>query len=166
MRTCVRTTPYLPSKLNRLKLGRRTENSDQKNWRSREVENDILIHIGIRSVWHVSVLDFQLRWSHRTGIGIPFALRSPASASSVGCNSGAGRSAPVGWIGAGDFLLTPMCMWLFKSRKNPSSLAIYRVSTTLYKIIKSLYQVYDLYFQVHFHLGNIAIILYTFCMRG
>ena len=164
MRTCVRTTPCLPSKLNRL----------TKTWeknrelRSEELEKPRSVHIGIRSVRHVSVSDFQLRWWHCTGIGIPFALRSPASASasSVGCNSGAGRSAPVGWIGAGDFLLTPMCMWLFKSRKNPSSLAIYCVSTTLYKIIKSLYQVYDYNFQVHFHLGNIAIILYTFCMRG
>ena len=30
--------------------------SDQKNWRSREVENDI--HACIGSVWHVLVLDF------------------------------------------------------------------------------------------------------------
>ena len=29
---------------------------DQKNWRSREVENDI--HTGIGSIQHVSVLDF------------------------------------------------------------------------------------------------------------
>ena len=30
--------------------------SDQKNWRNREVENDI--HTGIGSIQHVSVLDF------------------------------------------------------------------------------------------------------------
>ena len=79
--------------------------SDQKNWRSREMENDI--HAGISSIRHVSVSDFQLRWPHHTSIRISFALRSPASASSVGCNGGVRWSAPVGWIGVGDFLLTP-----------------------------------------------------------
>ena len=54
-----------------------------------------------------SVSDFQLRWLHHTGIKTPFALRLSALALSVGCNGGAGWLAPVGWIGAGDFLLTP-----------------------------------------------------------
>ena len=35
------------------------------------------------------------------GIGKPFALRSPASSPSVGGNGGAGRSAPVGFLGDG-----------------------------------------------------------------
>ena len=42
-----------------------------------------------------------IRWLQRTGIGKPFALRSPASAPLVGGNGGAGRSAPVGFLGDG-----------------------------------------------------------------
>lgn len=65
-------------------------------------------YTGICSVQHISVSNLQLRWLHRTDIKTPFALRSPALASSVGCNGGVGRSRPVGWINAGDFLLTPV----------------------------------------------------------
>ena len=50
---------------------------------------------------------FRLRRPHRTGIGAPFAFRSPASAPSVGASGGAGWSAPVGLVGSGYCLHTP-----------------------------------------------------------
>ena len=69
MRTCVRTTPYLPSKLNRLKLGRRTENSDQKNWRSREVYIQVSVRFGMYRFQIYSSVD-------RTAPASGFPLRS------------------------------------------------------------------------------------------
>ena len=69
MRTCVRTTPYLPSKLNRLKLGRRAENSDQKNWRSREVYIQVSVRFGIYRFQISSSVD-------RTAPASGFPLRS------------------------------------------------------------------------------------------
>ena len=43
-------------------------------------------------------------------IGTGFALRTPASAYSVGGSVGTVTSAPIGWVGSGNVLLTPQCV--------------------------------------------------------
>ncbi|KAF3964686.1 hypothetical protein CMV_011062 [Castanea mollissima] len=70
---------------------------------------------------------------HRTGVGTCFALRTPASAHSVGASVGTVSSAPVGWVGSGIHLLTPNYLCAVNVRLHasqpPSSIGIVSLIT-------------------------------------
>ena len=51
-----------------------------------------------RSVRKYRFQGFNFRWLYHTKVGLPFALRSPASGQSVGPTSSAATSAPIGLV--------------------------------------------------------------------
>ena len=63
------------------------------------------------SVWfgHSSVLNFLIRWFHRTGIRMEGEVWTPTSTHSVDTTVWIVLSAPVGWVGSGEVLHTPNC---------------------------------------------------------
>ena len=64
-------------------------------------------YTSINSVRLRSISNFSIRWLHRTGIKTGFAYRTPASTHLVGASVETVLSAPVGWVGLSNVLLTP-----------------------------------------------------------
>ena len=81
---------------------------DKISIKQRHIQSSKHLKQGLVRFDETSVPDFLLQLLHRTRVGTLFVFRSSASAPTVGCSGGAGRSAPIGLVGSDTGLHNPI----------------------------------------------------------